>query len=114
MEDRDRAGPAWQDRGLVFASRTGTELDAANVRRAFRRVIRVAGLDPRDWTPRDLRHSFVSLPSANGVSLEQIADLCGHSGTIVTEKVYRHELRPVLLDGAVVMDRIFKARSEGS
>jgi hypothetical protein len=27
----------------------------------------------------------------------------------VTEKVYRHQLRPVLLDGAVAMDRIFDA-----
>jgi hypothetical protein len=25
----------------------------------------------------------------------------------VTEKVYRHQLRPVLLTGAVVMDQIF-------
>jgi len=76
-------------------------------------VIKAAGLDPREWTPRDLRHSFVSLLSANGVTLEQIADLCGHAGTTVTEKVYRHELRPVLLDGAVVMDRIFKVRADG-
>ena len=76
-------------------------------------MIKAAGLDPREWTPRDLRHSFVSLLSANGVTLEQIADLCGHAGTTVTEKVYRHELRPVLLDGAVVMDRIFKVRADG-
>ncbi|MEV4660128.1 tyrosine-type recombinase/integrase [Micromonospora sp. NPDC049301] len=66
-----------------------------------------AGLDPRDWTPRELRHSFVSLLSDSGMSLEQIADLCGHSGTTVTESVYRHQLRPVLLGGAVAMDRIF-------
>ena len=49
----------------------------------------------------------MSLLSLHGVSLEQIADLVGHSGTSVTEKVYRHQLRPVLLDGAVVMDKIF-------
>jgi integrase len=42
-----------------------------------------------------------------GVSLEDIADLCGHAGTSVTEKVYRHQLRPVLLKGAVAMDLIF-------
>ena len=41
------------------------------------------------------------------MKLEDIADLCGHAGTTVTEKVYRHQLRPVLLDGAVAMDRIF-------
>jgi hypothetical protein len=35
--------------------------------------------------------------------MEQIAHLCGHSGTTVTERVYRRQLRPVLLDGAAVM-----------
>ena len=91
----------------MFASSIGTELDAANVRRSFRRVLRTAGLDPHAWTPRELRHSFVSLLSADGVSLADIADLCGHSGISVTERVYRHQLRPILLTGAVAMDRIF-------
>lgn len=49
----------------------------------------------------------MSLLSSGGVSIEDIADLCGHAGTSVTEAVYRHELRPVLLKGATVMDRIF-------
>jgi hypothetical protein len=31
----------------------------------------------------------------------------GHSTTRITEMVYRHELRPVLEDGAMEMDRIF-------
>ncbi|MBE1486459.1 integrase [Plantactinospora soyae] len=51
--------------------------------------------------------------SSSGVTLEDIADLCGHSGTTVTEKVYRHQLRPVLLSGAVAMDRIFALAPEG-
>jgi integrase len=80
------------------------------VLRAFRPVVAKAGLDPRDWTPRELRYSFVSLLSDSGMSLEQIADLCGHSGTTVTESVYR-QLRPALLGGAVVMDRIFDAEA---
>jgi integrase len=49
----------------------------------------------------------VSLLSDSAVSLEDIADLCGHSGTTMAEKVYRHQLRPVLLIGAAAMDRIF-------
>jgi hypothetical protein len=49
----------------------------------------------------------VSLLSAHGVTLEQIADLVRHAGTRVTEAVYRRELRPVLLDGAAAMNKIF-------
>lgn len=114
LQDDDRqkkAGHRWQDTDLVFASALGTALDAANVRRAFRRIIKTAGLNPAEWTPRELRHSFVSLLSAHGLSLEQIADLCGHAGTTVTGTVYRHQLRPVLLDGATAMDQIFSLES---
>jgi integrase len=108
-EDRAEAGTEWQTTGLVFISKVGTPLDAHNVRRAFRQVAKAAGLDAEQWTPRELRHSFVSLLSDSGVRIEDIADLCGHAGTTVTESVYRHQLRPVLLNGAVAMDRIFSA-----
>jgi integrase len=91
----------------VFASTVGTELLAGNVRRALRLILKRAGLASEEWTPRELRHSFVSLMSLFGVSVEEIADLVGHAGTAVTEAVYRHQLRPVLLGGAVTMDRIF-------
>jgi len=41
---------------------------------------RAAGLG-EDWTPRELRHSFVSILSASGTRIEDISDLMGHSGT---------------------------------
>lgn len=107
---RQAAGARWTDFNLVFASEAGTELDAANVRRSFRAVAKEAGLVSTNWTPRELRHSFVSLLSSNGVPIEDIARLVGHVSTAVTEKVYRHELRPVLTRGAGVMDQIFQLR----
>lgn len=105
--DREAAGERWQKNGLVFASTVGTPLDCHNVRRAFRSVISRTDLDPDEWTPRELRHSFVSLLSDNGISLEEISRLVGHSSTAVTELVYRKQIRPVLQEGAVAMDRIF-------
>jgi integrase len=57
----------------------------------------------------ELRHSFVSLMSDAGVPVEYIARLVGHSGTTTTETVYRKQIRPVLIDGADTMDRIFPA-----
>ena len=98
----------------MFGTRNGTELDAHNVRRAFRRIAAAAGLDPAAWTPRELRHSFVSLLSDSGMPLEQIARLLGHNGTAVTERVYRHQLRPVLEEGAAAMDGIFGDVHRGS
>jgi len=108
---RRAAGDRWQNHDLVFTSEIGTQLDAANVRRAFRKVVQAAGLDPMMWTPRELRHSFVSLLSSNGVRIEDISRLVGHASTAVTEKVYRHELRPVLTEGATKMDEIFPGQT---
>jgi integrase len=107
-EDRLAAGALWQDHGLVFASALGTPLDAANVRREFRKITEAAGLGT-GWAPRDLRHTFVSLMSADGVPIEEIARLAGHNRTATTELVYRHELRPVITTGAEVMDRILNS-----
>jgi integrase len=104
-KDRLAAGSQWQDHDLVFASAIGTPLDAANVRREFRKITQSAGLG-REWAPLDLRHTFVSLMSADGVPVEEIARLAGHNRTATTELVYRHELRPVITTGAEVMDRI--------
>ncbi|MGH3380295.1 MAG: site-specific integrase, partial [Actinoallomurus sp.] len=97
--ERLTAGELWQDRNLVFCSPVGTALDAANVRRAFRLITKKAGVGEQ-WTPRELRHSFVSIMSDSDVSIETIADLCGHAGTAVTEEVYRHQLKPVITKGA--------------
>ena len=106
--DRAAAGMTWNDHDLVFATRTGAGLDAANVRREFKAVCRAAGIGG-NWTPRELRHSFVSLMSSTGVPVEEIARLAGHASSRATEVVYRRELRPVLTTRAEAMDRLFKA-----
>ena len=60
-----KAGKRWDSTGLIFATQNGTEMDARNVARDFRRA------------------------------------------SVVTELVYRHELRPVIQTAATAMDRIF-------
>jgi integrase len=103
---RQRAGVLWQDNGLVFTIALGTPLDAADVRRSLRTICRKAGLGEQ-WTPRELRHTFVSLLSDNGMAIEEISRLVGHSSSNVTETVYRHQIRPVITVGAEAMDKIF-------
>jgi integrase len=91
--DRRASGHQWSVQDLVFATRSGAALDAANVRREFRAVCTAANIG-QGWTPRELRHSFVSLMSTSGVPVEEIARLAGHASTRTTEVVYRRELRP--------------------
>jgi integrase len=110
--ERLAAGERWRDTGLVFTTRFGTGIDAANVRRDFRRALAlVPGLEAKEWTPRELRHSFVSVLSDAGIPVEEISQLVGHRGTTITELVYRHQLRPVIQTGATVMDRLFERGS---
>lgn len=102
---RATAGSEWRATGLVFTTKIGTPLDAANVRRGFRSALRqVPGIEPAEWTPRELRHSFVSLMSAGGAAVEEISHVVGHSDTSTTERIYRHELRPVIQVGATFMN----------
>lgn len=102
---------AWTENALVFPTSHGTVKDARNVRLAFRRVVKLTGLAPADWTPRELRHSFVSLLSASGVAIEDISRLVGHESTLVTETVYRHQIKPVIQEGAQAMDALFPNRN---
>ena len=106
LRQRKAAGKLWHDTGLVFTTTIGTMLDQHNIRRGFRQITRAAGLGD-EWVPRELRHTFVSIMSAGGVPVEEIARLTGHQQTSTTELVYRRELRPVITTGAEVMDRIF-------
>lgn len=86
---------------------TGNSRCAGNVRRDVCAVLDDAGLVGREWTPRELRHSFVSLLSEHRIPIEDISQLVGHTNTLVTETVYRKQLRPVIQEGATAMDKIF-------
>jgi integrase len=108
-EERSKAGELWQEHGLVFTTTVGTPYESHNLRRDFRRVTASAGLG-KGWVPKELRTSFVSMLSYQGVPVEEIARLAGHASSRTTEVVYRRELRPVITTGAEVMDQIFQPK----
>jgi integrase len=94
----------------VFATSVGTKMSAGNVRRDFRRALAlVPGIDPSMWTPVSCVIRSCRCYRTRECPLEEISQLVGHSGTTVTELVYRHQLKPVIQTGATVMDRLFGA-----
>ncbi|MDT0342722.1 site-specific integrase [Streptomyces litchfieldiae] len=100
------AGLHWRETGLVSTTTVGTPMDAANVRRAFRRALaKVAGIDPAEWTPREVRPTFVTVLSDDGVTSDKIAPLVGHTSTSTTERIYRKQIQPVVQTGATAMNR---------
>jgi site-specific recombinase XerD len=111
--ERLQSGGKWQDHDRVFCREDGIPPDRWQVRREFAVIAKEAGLG-QEWAPRELRHSFVSILSASGVRIEDISDLMGHSGTSVTESVYRHEIRPALATGATAMNKILSKKRSRS
>ncbi len=74
--------------GWLFATPIGTQLDPSNLRKAFNRLLALAGL--RCVRFHDLRHTFASLLIQNGESLPYIRDQLGHSSIQITVDVYGH------------------------
>jgi hypothetical protein len=85
--ERAIAGELWQQHGLVFATTVGTAYESHNLRRDFRKVTAAAGLGSR-WVPKELRTSFVSMMSYQGVPVAEIARLAGHASSRTTVVIY--------------------------
>ena len=94
----------------MFTTTIGTPIDHWAMQRDFAKVTIKAGIG--DWQPRELRHSTVSLLSAAGVPLEQVADVTGHSTTRLTGEVYRHSVRPAVETARLTMDRLFASNTD--
>ena len=96
------------DSDYVFVNLFGGQAGAAVTYTAVHKLIgRIAARTGIGFTAHMLRHSHATGSSDNGMAIEEISRLMGHSSSNVTETVYRHQIRPVITVGAEAMDRIF-------
>lgn len=95
------AAASWANSRLVFATETGTPIDSANMRRQLTAICEQAGLAA--VTPNELRHSFTSYLSDEGIPHETIADVLGHTSTRMLEATYRHRPK-VVMDVTATID----------
>lgn len=105
LEARLAAGKTWQDSGFVFTTWIGTPLDGCNVRHAYKRILRAAGL-PETVRFHDLRHTAATLLLAQGVDVRTIMAVLGHSQISLTMDTYAHVLPALQTDAAGRMDAI--------
>jgi len=111
---RLKLGAAYDVRGLavVFGDGAGAPRWPQDVARQFKALCGRAGIG-EGWTPREQRHTFVSVLSDSGVDIKQIADAVGHVNSTVTKAVYRHQIADEITSAATVMDSIF-GQAKGS
>ncbi len=87
--------------GFVFLSNHGTKIDRFNLRRAFDKVKEKAGI--KDFRFHDLRHTFATRLSQNGIDQYMISKLLGHENTKMTQR-YSHHCTKSLRSGVEVLE----------
>ena len=112
LEERLAAGGRWQDRGLVFTSRTGTALDSRNVTQALQTALARTGFPRQRF--HDLRHAFATLMLESGEELAIVSRSLGHSDLSTTADIYAHLTPAMLTRSASRMDAILAPRREAS
>ncbi len=81
-------GGQWKEPNAMFATVWGHYLDPDNASKLFKTVATKAGLE--GWHLHELRHSAATFLISNGVPLEQVSKLLGHSSIRITSDVYSH------------------------
>lgn len=96
-EEKLKAGPAYEDKKLVFANALGRPINPSNLRnRYFKPVLDKAGL-PRDTHFHALRHTFATSLLRKGMDIKKVSAWLGHANAGFTYRVYHHYL-PEKLD----------------
>ena len=86
--ERLAAGTAWEGTDLIFTTLTGGALGAENVYRWFQAALVDCGLPHVRF--HDLRHTCASLLAEQGVPIEVVQRLLGHTSIKTTADVYVH------------------------
>jgi integrase len=102
-DQRRTCGPGWHQDGLVFTTSTGRPVDARNVQRSFRRLLRKAKLPRMRF--HDLRHSCASLLLTQGVAPRVVMETLGHSRISITMDTYTHVMPALQREAADAIDR---------
>jgi integrase len=102
-DERQAAGPRWQEHGLVFTTAIGTPIDVPTMSHRFDDIQATAGVTRHRLY--DARHTAASLLLAQGVAPRVVMEVLGHSTYHLTMDTYSHVMPSLLQDAADAMDR---------
>ena len=104
LEARLALGPDYAAHDLVLATPLGTPIDPSNLRRAWKAILRTAGIDHLRF--HDLRHAHASLMLQQGTHPKIVSERLGHSGVGITLNLYSHVVPGLQEEAAAGLDRL--------
>jgi integrase len=115
-EERLAAGAAYKNPNkesdrLVFTTPTGEHLDSGNLRKAFARIVKAAGLD--HLRLHDLRHSYATLMLRAGTDLATVSAQLGHASPTTTLAFYGHSSTKAQIAAAVAFGESLRESRQG-
>lgn len=109
--ERAQAGDKWRDNDLVFPNKYGSPISPDNFReRTYYKLLDQLEL-PRIKL-HELRHSLATLLIENGVAVEVVSRMLGHSNIGVTVDVYSHLTTRAQRPATDVLNAVFRRRDE--
>lgn len=87
-KNQTKAGTAYEDNDLVFATQLGRPLDPTNMRRTFYNICEKIGI--RGFHPHCLRHTFTTRGAENNIDIRVIQRILGHATMNETNETYTH------------------------
>ena len=83
-----RAGPAWQDSGLVFTNEQGRYVSLRAVYDSYKRIVKKIGLP--NLRIHDLRHNYAVNSIRAGDDIKSLQSNLGHATAAFTLDIYGH------------------------
>jgi integrase len=106
LEDKVKAGPAWQEHDYVFCTLTGTHLRPNHVYDEFKKILKRAALPAIRF--HDLRHSTATLLFGLGVHAKVVQEMLGHTQISMTMDIYAHVLPGMQVDAVQRLHGLLK------
>lgn len=100
--ERDYAGEAWQEHGLVFAQVDGRPIDPRADWKAWKTLLERA--EVRDARLHDARHTAATLLLQQGVPARVAMQVLGHSQISLTLGTYSHVVTELAFEAAARME----------
>jgi integrase len=103
-EERLRAGAAWSDNDLVFATSIGNSAYPSNVLRNFAKLQERAGVPHIGF--HHLRHTHATRLITNGRPITTVSERPGHAKSSITLDEYAHVVASTREDAALAVSAL--------